>query len=106
MREVTDGTFHAEVLSSPTPVVVYFSGTFCAPCKVFGPAVEKLIATEFSDRVKLVKMDVGDSPITPSRYDVRTVPTILFVRASQVRGQFVGTKPAQLREFLEKQLTG
>lgn len=104
MQVVTDGDFQKVVLASQKPVLVYFSGTFCAPCKVFGPAVEKLVAAEFSDRLLLVKMDVGDSPITPSRYDVRSVPTILFVRASQVRGQFVGASVPKLRDFLAQHL--
>lgn len=77
--EIDDSRFDKEVKQSDKPVVVDFWAPWCGPCKAIGPTLEKL-AEEFGDRVKFVKCNVDDNPITPSKYGIRAIPTLIFFK--------------------------
>ena len=98
--EVTDGNFDQEVLKSEQPVMIDFWAAWCGPCKALAPIVDE-VASAYSGKVKVGKMDVDSSPVTPQRYGVRGIPTLLIFKGGQVQEQIVGYVK---REVIEKAL--
>lgn len=98
--EATDSNFDQEVLQSETPVLVDFWAGWCGPCKALGPIVEE-VATAYSGRVKVAKMDVDRNSSTPMRYGIRGIPALLLFKGGKVIDQIVGYVP---RETIEKSL--
>lgn len=86
---VNASNFNAEVLQSTTPVLVDFYASWCMPCRMLAPVLEKL-AGEFAGRVKIVKVDTEQAPTLANRYQVQSIPTLLFVAEGQVVGQSAG----------------
>jgi thioredoxin 1 len=90
--EVSDQTFDAEVLQSDTPVIVDFWAEWCAPCRQIAPIIGAL-AEEYGDKVKILKMNIDDSPQTPGKYGVRAIPTVLAFKGGEVVQQLQGARP-------------
>jgi thioredoxin 1 len=90
MRAVTDETFDAEVLRSPKPVVVDFWAPSCAPCRKIEPLLEQL-AAERAD-VEFVRLDVDSNPVSASRYDVLSLPTVAMFSAGELRKTVIGAR--------------
>ena len=90
--EVTDATFEAEVLKSETPVLVDFWAEWCAPCRAIAPIIKEL-AGEHEGKVKIVKMNVDESPQVPGNYGIRSIPTVLAFQGGQVVEQLQGARP-------------
>ncbi len=96
VTHVTDANFEQEVLKSPTPVLIDFWAPWCGPCKAIAPIVDEL-AGEYAGRLKVVKVNVDDNPMTPSRFGVRGIPNLLIIKGGEVKQQIVGAVPkAQL----------
>ena len=89
---VTDATFAAEVEQSDKLTVVDFWATWCGPCRVISPILEQL-ADERADALKVAKVDVDENMATAARFNIRSMPTLLFFRGGQVVGQIVGAVP-------------
>jgi thioredoxin 1 len=105
MVTITDGTFEAEVLKSSTPVLIDFWAQWCAPCRAIAPMVAAL-AGEYAGKLKVVKIDIDSNPKTPTKYDVRSIPTLLMFKDGKVFGQIVGAAPrAKVEELIKKALT-
>ncbi|MFM2105810.1 MAG: hypothetical protein RL338_842 [Chloroflexota bacterium] len=77
VREVTDATFEQEVLNSPRPVVVDFWATWCGPCKLVAPEMERL-AEKYAGTVDVVKVDVDANPALSRQFNIMSIPTIAF----------------------------
>ena len=104
VSEVTDQTFAAEVLESDVPVIVDFWAEWCAPCRAIAPIIKQL-AEEHGDRIKIVKINIDESPQTPGQYNVRAIPTVLAFQDGQVREQLQGARPkAVFDEMIAKLL--
>ena len=91
---VTDATFEAEVLKASGPVLVDFWAEWCGPCKQIAPALEQ-IADELAGKVTVAKVDIEDSPMTPGRYGVRGIPTMMLFKDGQMASMKVGAAPKQ-----------
>jgi len=92
---VTDKTFEQEVLKADMPVLIDFWAEWCGPCKMVAPVVEEL-AGDYDGRIKVVKLDVDQSPTVASRYGIRSIPTLLFFKNGQPVNQVIGAVPKQL----------
>ena len=82
ISDVTDATFESEVLKSTTPVLVDFWAEWCGPCKAIAPIVKE-IADDNGDKLKVVKINIDESPQTPGNYGIRSIPTILMFKDGQ-----------------------
>ena len=101
---VTDSTFDSMVLKSEVPALVDFWASWCAPCRAIAPIVEEM-ATEYTGRIRVAKMNVDDNPATPGRYGVRGIPTLILFKGGKVIDQLVGAVPKnQIKELIEKGL--
>jgi len=102
LQAVTDADFEAEVLKSETPVLVDFWAEWCGPCRQVAPILDE-IAKENEGKIRLVKMNVDENPVTPSTYRVTGIPTLNVYVGGEVVKQIVGAKPkaALLRELAD-----
>ena len=88
-NEVSDGTFEDEVLKSSEPVLVDFFAEWCGPCKAMAPALDE-IASELQGKVKVVKVDVDQSPGVTGEYGIRAMPTLILFKDGKVAAQHTG----------------
>jgi len=88
-NEVSDGTFEDEVLKSSEPVLVDFFAEWCGPCKAMAPALDE-IASELHGKVKVVKVDVDQSPGVTGEYGIRAMPTLMLFKDGKVAAQHTG----------------
>lgn len=104
INHVSDSSFDSDVLKSSTPVLVDFTATWCGPCKMIAPILDQ-VAGEYSDRVKIVKLDVDDNQATAAKFGIRGVPTLMLFKSGQAVQTKVGAmSKSQLTEFLDKSL--
>jgi thioredoxin 1 len=101
VKELRETEFHTEVLESDVPVVVDFFAPWCGPCKMLAPVLEG-VAKTYDGRLKVVKVNVDDSPRLAADYRIRGVPTLMFFKYGKAVDTVVGLPSASaLREKLE-----
>jgi thioredoxin 1 len=103
-RAVTDATFVQDVLQSDKPVLVDFWAEWCAPCRKVEPLLSEL-ATEMSDKIEIVKLNIDDNPETAMAYRVMSVPTLTIFKNGQPVQSVAGAKPkGDLVRFIESSI--
>lgn len=98
--DITDKTFHQEVLSYPGPVLVDCWAPWCGPCKMVAPALDQL-ASEYAGRIKIAKLNVDENPATASHYGIQSIPTMLLFKEGRQVNRLVG---ALSRQEIERQI--
>lgn len=91
-QAVTDSDFEAEVEQHGGVTVVDFWATWCGPCRMIAPILEQL-SVEYAGKVKVTKMDVDNNQKTPMRFNVRSIPTLLFFKDGKLIDQVIGAVP-------------
>ncbi|MBC8394091.1 MAG: thioredoxin [Deltaproteobacteria bacterium] len=98
--EVDDSSFDAEILQSEKPVMVDFWAPWCGPCKAIAPVIEELVEA-FGDKIKFAKCNVDDNPVTPGKYGIKAIPTLIFFKGGDAVDQITGiVAKAKLEETL------
>ena len=101
---VSDAEFEEVVLKSSTPVIVDFWAPWCGPCRMVAPILDK-IAKDMGDKVKIAKVNTDENVEWASKYGVRGIPTMLFVKDGEVKHTQVGAVPeAMIRSMLDEHL--
>jgi len=94
MIEVTDDTFDTQVLQASLPTLVDFWAEWCGPCRMIAPTVAE-IASEYSGRLQVVKLNVDNNPNTPARYGVMGIPTLILFKGGREAARMVGNRPKE-----------
>jgi len=103
-RHVTDKNFEQEVLGAPGPVLVDFWAEWCGPCLQIAPFLEEL-ARDLQGRVTVAKINIDENRMTPAKYNVRGIPTLILFKNGQVAATKVGSLPkSKLYEWVEAAL--
>ena len=101
---LTDGNFDDSVIKSTVPVLVDFWAEWWGPCRMIAPTVEEL-ATDYSGKVTIGKLNVDDNPNTATQFGVRSIPTLLLFKGGEVVESVVGlTDKTRLQALLDKHL--
>jgi thioredoxin 1 len=102
VKHADDGNFDALVLKEAKPTLVDFWAPWCGPCRAIGPILEE-IAAEYKEKINVVKVNVDDNQSTASRYNVRSIPTLIFVKNGQIAETQVGLlSKNQLAALIDK----
>ena len=104
ITHISDASFEAEVLNADGPVLIDYWAEWCAPCKMIAPILDEL-AAQYAGRIKIVKLDIEENPLTPPKYGIRGIPTLMLFKNGQVEDTKVGAvSKSQLASFIESHL--
>ena len=99
-----DENFEKDVLNSSIPTLVDFWAEWCGPCKQIGPILEE-IAKEKKDTLKVIKLNIDENPLTPQKYGIRGIPTLMLFKEGKLIDSKVGSMPkSSLIEWVENSL--
>ena len=101
ITHVTDGTFEEQVINSSTPVLVDYWAEWCGPCKMIAPLLNE-ISVEYSGKLRVAKLNIDENPLTPPKYGIRGIPTIMIFKNGVVEATKVGAvSKSQLTDFID-----
>lgn len=104
VSKVSDSTFETEVLQATGPVVVDFWAEWCGPCKMIAPLLDD-ISGALQDKVKIVKLNVDESPKTAAKYGIMSIPTLMIFKGGEPASRQVGVAPrAKLEQWISSSL--
>lgn len=92
VKQIKDTTFDKEVLECSKPVLVDFWAPWCGPCRMVGPVIDE-IAVEYTDSIKVVKVNTDQNPSTAASYGIRSIPTLLIFDKGDVVDTIIGAIP-------------
>ncbi|MCB1976791.1 MAG: thioredoxin TrxA [Nitrosomonas sp.] len=101
---VTDENFEAEVLQSSLPVLVDYWAEWCGPCRAIAPILDE-IASEYEGKLKVAKLNIDDNEITPAKYGIRGIPTLMLFKDGNIEATKVGAlQKSQLTAFVDSHI--
>ena len=102
VKHLTDAEFEEYVLKADVPSLVDFWAPWCGPCRAIGPILEDLHGT-YGDQVKFTKCNVDDNPVTPAKFSIKAIPTLLFFNEGLLADQITGlTEKSALDATIQK----
>ncbi len=101
---LSDDSFENDVLKSEQPVIVDFWAEWCGPCKMIAPILDD-VAEEYAGKVTIAKLNVDQNTVSPGKYGVRGIPTLLMFKGGELVATKVGAlSKTQLKEFIDAQI--
>ena len=101
---VTDDSFEQEILQSAGPVLVDYWADWCGPCKMIAPILDE-IANEYEGKLKVAKLNIDENPVTPPKFGIRGIPTLMIFKGGNVEATKVGAvSKSQLTAFIDSNL--
>ena len=101
---VTDANFEKEILQASGPVLVDYWAEWCGPCKMIAPILDE-IANEYGDKLKVAKLNIDENPVTPPKFGIRGIPTLMLFKGGNVEATKVGAvSKSQLTAFIDSNL--
>ncbi len=105
VKDISDGTFEAEVMNSKVPVLVDFWAEWCGPCRAMTPVIES-VAQKFADTAKIVKLNVDENPSVTQRFGIKGIPTMIVFKGGKEAERLVGaTNEGSVVRIIEEQLS-
>ncbi|MGI4776355.1 MAG: thioredoxin [Janthinobacterium lividum] len=102
--DITDSSFEHEVLNSELPVLIDFWAEWCAPCKMLTPTINEL-RENLKGKIKVVKINIDQNPETPSRFGIRSIPTMILFKDGQAIANKTGVLPkSSIEEWINSSL--
>ena len=99
-----DDSFDSDVLQSDKPVLLDFWAEWCGPCKMIAPLLDEA-ATEYAEKLNVVKINIDENPNTPQKFGIRSIPTLMIFKDGAPQAQKLGAmSKSQLNEFLDSNL--
>jgi thioredoxin 1 len=92
--QISDATFESEVVQSDKLTVVDFWAEWCGPCKMMNPILDQL-SQDYGDKVAIAKLNIDDNSETPTQFNVRAIPTMIFFKGGAEVGRMVGAQTIQ-----------
>ena len=101
---VTDDSFEQEVLQADGPVLVDYWADWCGPCKMIAPILDE-IAADYDGKLKVAKLNIDENPVTPPKFGIRGIPTLMIFKGGNVEATKVGAvSKSQLTAFIDSNL--
>ena len=104
IKHISDASFESDVLNASQPVLVDYWAEWCGPCKMIAPILDE-VATAYSGRLAVAKMNVDENREVPAKFGIRGVPTLMIFKGGQLAATKVGAlSKAQLTAFIDANL--
>ncbi len=104
IKTISDASFETDVLKSDKPVLVDFWAEWCGPCKMVAPIIDE-VAKEYAGKLNFAKMDVDSNQVTPAKFGIRGIPTLILFKNGAIVSQKVGAlSKNQLMAFIDSNI--